>query len=100
LPKSHVPSFDSITDEEIKGLASVLKKTFLKLRNALKDPSFNLMIHTLPLHGKESDSFHWHIEIIPHLTRVAGFELGTGFYVNATPPEMAADTLRKTEPHA
>ncbi len=98
LPKSHAPSFDAITDEEIKHLASALKHTLLKLKHALKDPSFNFMIHTLPIHGKEGDSYHWHIEIIPHLTRVAGFELGTGFYVNPSTPELAAETLRKTEP--
>lgn len=98
MPKVHFSNFDDITDEQVKGLASVMKKTFLKLRHALKDPSFNFMIHTLPIQGKETDTFHWHIEIIPHLTRVAGFELGTGFYVNATPPEMAAETLRKAEP--
>ena len=53
------------------------------------------MIHSLPLQASEAGSFHWHIEIIQHLTRVAGFELGTGFYVNPTSPELAADTLRK-----
>ena len=52
------------------------------------------MIHTMPIYGKELKSYHWHIELIPHLTRVAGFELGTGFYVNPTSPELAAETLK------
>jgi UDPglucose--hexose-1-phosphate uridylyltransferase len=95
LPDQHESSFDSLTDESLQALAKVLKTALLKLKNALKDPSYNLMIHTLPLGETHSDSYHWHIEIIPHLTQVAGFELGTGFYVNPTPPEIAAEILRK-----
>ena len=94
LPVNHEASFDAITDGQITGLAVVLKKTLLKIKDALNDPSFNLMIHTMPIYGKELKSYHWHIELIPHLTRVAGFELGTGFYVNPTSPELAAETLK------
>ena len=96
LPKTHEASFDSTSDEKLKGLAKILKITLSKIKNALKDPCYNLMIHTLPIYGKEFESFHWHIEIIPHLTRVAGFELGTGFYLNPTPPELAAKILSTT----
>ena len=94
MPKIHQARFDLLTDDQARDLAAVLKATLSKIRKALKDPSYNLMIHTLPIQGKEVDSFHWHIEIIPHLVRVAGFELGTGFYVNPTPPEIAAEALR------
>ncbi len=94
LPVYHEASFDAITDHNLAALAGVLKETLLKIKKALNDPSFNLMIHTIPIYGKEFESYHWHIEIIPHLTRVAGFELGTGFYVNATSPELAAKTLK------
>ncbi len=94
LPKVYEASFDALSDEGIKSLARALKATLAKIQTALKDCSFNWMIHTLPLHGKEFESFHWHMEIIPHLTQVAGFEWGTGFYVNPTPPELAAVTLR------
>ncbi len=94
LPKRHEANFDATSDDAIKPLAEILKATLSKIKKSLKDPSYNLMIHTLPIHGKEFESFHWHIEIIPHLTQVAGFEWGTGFYVNPTPPEVAAETLR------
>ncbi len=94
LPVDHEASFDAITDDKITGLAAVLKKTLAKIKDALNGPSFNLMIHTMPIYGKELKSYHWHIELIPHLTRVAGFELGTGFYVNPTSPELAAETLK------
>ncbi len=98
LPKRHEAHFDSLTDQKIKALAGILKTTLSKITQGLKDPPFNLMIHTIPVYGKELESYHWHIEIIPHLTRVAGFELGTGFYVNPTSPELAAETLRHIQP--
>lgn len=96
MPKSHRSSFDTLSDAELRPLAVVLKTTLLKIKTALKDPSYNFMIHTMPLQGRErrEDTYHWHIEIIPKLTQIAGFELGTGFYVNPTPPELAAETLR------
>lgn len=96
LPKAHEPSFDALTDAKLKSLSRLFRQTLAKLKSALQDPSYNFMIHTLPVHGREVESYHWHIEIIPHLTQVAGFEWGTGFYVNPTPPELAARTLRDT----
>jgi len=95
LPKTHEASFDSLSDDKIKPLAKVLKTVVSRLKQHLGNPSYNFMIHTLPIAGKEVESYHWHIEIIPNLTHVAGFELGTGFYVNPTPPEVAAEILRK-----
>ncbi len=95
LPKNHEASFDTISDALLRPLAEILKAVLGKIKNSLKDPSYNFMIHTVPLDIKTSTSFHWHIEIIPHLTRVAGFELGTGFYYNPIPPELAAKNLRE-----
>jgi UDPglucose--hexose-1-phosphate uridylyltransferase len=94
LPKNHAASFESMQDDDLRRLAATLKGTLKRLKTALKDPALNFMIHTMPMHGKEEDTYHWHIEIIPQLMQVAGFELGTGFYVNPTPPEIAAETLR------
>ncbi len=94
LPTKHGSSFDALTDVDLRSLGRMLKEVLSRLKKTLGDPSYNFMIHTLPLAEKESESFHWHIEIIPHLTRVAGFELGSGFYLNPTPPELAAERLR------
>ena len=55
------------------------------------------MVHTAPLNERESGHYHWHIEIMPKLTRVAGFESGSGFYINPTPPEDAARYLRDVD---
>jgi UDPglucose--hexose-1-phosphate uridylyltransferase len=65
---------------------------------ALGDPPYNFILHTTPLREKEPPYYHWHIEIMPTLNRVAGFEWGSGFYINPTPPEEAAKFLREIEP--
>ncbi len=95
LPSAHASSFEAISEEGLRGAAKALQETLKRLKRALGDPAYNLMIHTEPLHGRSAESFHWHIEIIPHLTEVAGFELGTGFYLNPTPSEIAAKKLRQ-----
>lgn len=94
LPKAHSANFDSISAGQIKTLAKTLQITLSKIKHTLPGAALNLMVQTLPLNGKETESYHWHIDIIPHLTRVAGFEMGSGFYVNPTPPELAAQILR------
>jgi len=64
------------------------------MRATLNDPAYNLMLHTTPIGSAQHYNYHWHIELIPKLTRVAGFEWGTGFYINPTSPEEAAEHLR------
>jgi UDPglucose--hexose-1-phosphate uridylyltransferase len=61
----------------------------------LENPPYNLMVHTAPVQDGSLEYYHWHIEVIPRLTRIAGFEWGTGFYINPTPPEEAAEFLKQ-----
>jgi len=63
----------------------------------LNNPPYNYIIHTAPAANVGMGHYHWHIEIIPRLTKMAGFEWGTGFYINPTPPEEATTYLRETE---
>jgi UDPglucose--hexose-1-phosphate uridylyltransferase len=95
FPKIHSANFSYIQNDEVVDLARILKETLLRVKIALKDPSYNFIIHTSPIDTKERDDYHWHIEITPRLGRVAGFEWGTGFYLNSTPPEIAAWALRE-----
>ena len=94
LPRHHKSHFEDADGHQLKNLAWVLKSTLKKLEKVLERPPYNLIIHTGPLQEAANDFYHWHIEIIPKLTRVAGFEWGTGFYINPTPPEEAAKFLR------
>jgi UDPglucose--hexose-1-phosphate uridylyltransferase len=65
-----------------------------KVDGLLRTPPYNLVLHTAPCGVGELDHYHWHIEIIPKLAKVAGFEWGTGFYINPTVPEQVAQHLR------
>jgi UDPglucose--hexose-1-phosphate uridylyltransferase len=106
-PKNHSHSFAEIPDEMIHHLAVILKEVLLRLKRCLGDPSYNFLIHTIPNIGARPKrtwywetievDFHWHIEIIPRITRVAGFEWGSGFYINPTAPEEAAKYLREVD---
>lgn len=97
LPKEHVSDFTQITKRGLSSLAIVLKRTLQRLIKALDDPPFNLMIHTAPLEEPNLPYYHFHIEITPRLTKVAGFEWATGFYINPTKPEDTATYLREVE---
>jgi len=97
LPKRHMSHYEDIAKLGTEELAFCLKTTLQKIENALNMPAYNYMVHTTPFDVSDVDYYHWHIEIIPRLTKVAGFEWGTGFYINPVPPEAAAEFLRNTQ---
>ncbi|MCX5657929.1 MAG: DUF4931 domain-containing protein [Candidatus Omnitrophica bacterium] len=105
MPKEHSADFIKLKRNDVYALAKVMKQLLSKLKKALKDPPYNYILHTAPFRIPRKpgywktldDDYHWHIEIIPRLTRVAGFEWGSGFYINPTPPEEAAKYLRELE---
>jgi UDPglucose--hexose-1-phosphate uridylyltransferase len=97
LPRNHNSHYENIQKTEIEELGSVLKMILRKLEAALDKPAYNYIIHTAPFDTQSLPHYHWHMEIIPRLTRVAGFEWGTGFYINPVPPEQAAAFLRETD---
>ncbi len=106
-PTRHSHDFGDIQEDQIGALCESLKDVLAKLKVSLSDPPYNFMLHTAPnteagprrpgYWGTLEFDFHWHIEIIPRLTKVAGFEWGTGFYINPTLPEDAARYLREAE---
>jgi UDPglucose--hexose-1-phosphate uridylyltransferase len=106
-PRHHHHSFAEISDDMIHHLACVLKEVLLRIKKCLNDPPYNFLIHTIPnikVRPRRRDywdtielDFHWHIELMPRLTRIAGFEWGTGFYINPTAPEEAAKYLREVD---
>jgi len=95
LPKVHGSSYENNQSSIYSSLARMLKDTLMRLDVVLDRPAYNFMIHTSPVGEEINDHYHWHIEVIPKLTKVAGFEWGTGFYINPTPPEEAARFLRE-----
>lgn len=98
MPKKHNCCFSHMPSEEIPALASILKESISKIKKIFANPAYNFIIHTSPADGDACvEGYHWHIEFIPKLTRVAGFEWGTGFYVVPTPPELAAHYLKEVK---
>ena len=99
LPKRHSSHYETVQEADVDELSHVLKTTLQKLEVALDNPPYNYILHTAPFHADNFDlkSYHWHLEIIPRLTGVAGFEWGSGFYINSVPPEDAGAFLRQAE---
>jgi UDPglucose--hexose-1-phosphate uridylyltransferase len=95
LPKDHSAYFHHMEPAQFQDVASLLSDTLRRIDSTLSHAPYNLMLHMAPSSGTDEACYHWHIEIIPKLTRVAGFEWGTGFYINPTAPEEAAQYLRK-----
>jgi UDPglucose--hexose-1-phosphate uridylyltransferase len=100
IPKTHQSSFLEMSDAEYLTLARCLKDTLARLKYALNNPPLNFILHTRPISRESHEFFHWHFEVIPKLTKVAGFEWGSGFYINPTAPEDAAAFLREIDVQA
>jgi UDPglucose--hexose-1-phosphate uridylyltransferase len=95
LPKRHESSY--MPNGNFNFMAEILQQTLKQIDKVLNLPPYNLMIHTSPFKNEENDYYHWHIEILPKLTKIAGFEWGSGFYINPTAPEEAAKFMREAE---
>jgi len=95
FPLRHMASFGEITDSEITDLAHVLRTLLAKIYNGLGNPDLNFTVRTGPTEYSGVRHFHWYVSVIPRLTRVAGFELGSGMFINTVLPEAAAEFLRK-----
>ena len=95
VPKRHDSHFEDAGAPDLQNLAWVLRSTLRKLDKTLEKPAYNFLMHTAPAQDPPMPHYHWHIEIMPRLTKVAGFEWGSGFYINPTPPEESAQFLRE-----
>jgi UDPglucose--hexose-1-phosphate uridylyltransferase len=95
VPKRHGARFEDASSHEYESLARMLKAVLTRMDRALEFPPYNLVLHTAPFDDKDLQSYHWHVEILPKIARTAGFEWGTGFYINPTSPEEATDVLRR-----
>lgn len=98
FPRRHESSFDEISDADIEELAGMLGRVLRRLKAAAGDPDFNITIRSGPLGEMSSSCFHWYLAIVPRITHLAGFELGSGTYINSMRPERCAELLRGIEP--
>jgi UDPglucose--hexose-1-phosphate uridylyltransferase len=94
FPMRHMASFGDITDIEVADLARVLRTLLAKIYVGLENPDLNFTVRSGPAEYAGARHFHWYVSVIPRLTRVAGFELGSGMFINTVLPEAAAEFLR------
>jgi UDPglucose--hexose-1-phosphate uridylyltransferase len=97
LPRFHDSRYEAISTEHLEELANILRITLGKLDVVLSEPAYNYYLHTSPLRSDNLPHYHWHIEILPRVARQAGFEWGSGCFINAVLPEKAAADLRAAE---
>jgi UDPglucose--hexose-1-phosphate uridylyltransferase len=94
MPKKHSPAFDAAANEELPELAFMLRQSLQRLAGIVDAP-FNYVIHSAPLREPMREHYHWHLEILPRIAKIAGFELASGYYINTVAPEIAARQLRE-----
>lgn len=97
LPKQHGSAFEEVPSGLYEKLARSLRGLLQRSDKVLNRPAYNFVLHTTPMREDTDLFYHWHLEYMPKLTKVAGFEWGTGFYINPTPPEDSARALREAE---
>lgn len=95
LPEEHAPRFDQMADAKLLPLAAMLHGVLRSLAAVLPGAAYNLILHSGPFHPSGPDPYHWHWEIVPRVAQLAGFELGSGVYINPVSPERAARRLRE-----
>jgi UDPglucose--hexose-1-phosphate uridylyltransferase len=94
MPRRHMACFDEMNDAEAADLAHNLRVTLASLYHGLKDPDFNYVVRTAPPENRGVKYYHWYVSIIPRITKMAGFELGSGMFINVSLPEESASFLR------
>jgi UDPglucose--hexose-1-phosphate uridylyltransferase len=94
LPKMHQASFGLTMGDDVKEFAAMLKAVLRQFYRALNNPDFNFIINTAPFKDEDVDYYHWHLQILPRVTTPAGFELGTGMFINTAIPEETAAFMR------
>ncbi|MFQ5879333.1 MAG: DUF4931 domain-containing protein [Dehalococcoidia bacterium] len=95
VPLEHQPSFGQVSERGLCRFASALRRTLRQLSMAFGDPHFNYAIHSAPPGEEGTPYWHWYLQLVPRLTKAAGFELGSGIYINVAPPEETAAAMRQ-----
>jgi UDPglucose--hexose-1-phosphate uridylyltransferase len=90
LPKNHEPFFEETEDEQLIKLADVLKEVFFRYEKLFGNIPFNYFLNSFPV-----QKGHWNIQIMPKLTIPAGFEKGTGIFINPVLPKKAVEELKE-----
>jgi UDPglucose--hexose-1-phosphate uridylyltransferase len=94
VPDSMAASYSLATEPQLDGLAMVLRRSLRRLRGAIGDVDYNYVFHSCPRKDEDEDYYLWHVQIVPRISMPAGFEIGSGMFINTVAPETAAEELR------
>ena len=94
FPRRHSSSFDDMFDSELQDFALCLRMVLAKIHHGLNDPDYNFSVRSVPTRDRHTDYFHWYLTIVPRVSRTAGFEIGSGMFINTALPEDSAQFLR------
>jgi len=95
LPKKHHSNYAAQDDDSLIALTQIFSESLLRLNGCIPQVPYNFVLHTQPLRSPLLEHYHWHFEIVPKVTSIAGFEWGTGFYINPMPPEETCTYLKE-----
>lgn len=95
LPKKHESQFEETTKTSMKAMSDALSEVLFMMRDTLDSPPLNFYVHTLPTIHEESSSYHWHLEVVPRVSKYGGFELASEVIINTMPPEEGAKYLKE-----
>lgn len=97
IPRKHNSNYADQDEESLQALTAIFSESLRRLDKCIPNAPFNFVLHTQPLRSGPLEHYHWHFEIVPKLTSIAGFEWGTGFYINPMPPEETCKYLKEAE---
>jgi len=95
LPRRHAGHFHRIEESSLAQLAQITGRVLGSMERVIPRLAYNYIIHSAPFDTHSLDHYHWHMEIIPRVASIAGFEWGTGYFINPVLPEVAAESLRR-----
>lgn len=97
MPRNHQSSYVDQSNESLQQLTALFSESLRRLEACIPNVPYNFVLHTQPLGSESLEHYHWHFEIVPKLTSIAGFEWGTGFYINPMPPEETCRFLKEVQ---
>ncbi|WP_028583268.1 galactose-1-phosphate uridylyltransferase [Desulfogranum mediterraneum] len=95
MPRRHSSNYADQDEGSLELLTDIFSQSLRRLDACIPNAPFNFVLHTQPLRSGPLEHYHWHFEIVPKLTSIAGFEWGTGFYINPMPPEETCTYLKE-----
>lgn len=93
-PRDPALRFEEQPEAIVRECGRLMHDLIGRLERRLDRPDYNYLVCTAPAAVTDPRQYRWHIALFPRLTVQAGFEWGTGIFINPVAPETAAAELR------